>query len=120
MSRETFTLTFRDAGASDRPPAVVRLRRLLKHALRALALRCVAATGDGGAGGRAGRESSDMRTAETDARLAAALDELAGLLDGIACAAVGLGEADRRRAVAMLRPVAAGLRAVAEEAASWQ
>lgn len=39
--RERFVIELHDIGKPDDSPAVVRLRLLLKHALRVLGLRCV-------------------------------------------------------------------------------
>jgi hypothetical protein len=39
MTDDTYTLTFRPL--PDEAPAAIRVRRLLKHALRALRLKCV-------------------------------------------------------------------------------
>lgn len=38
---ETWTLTFRDARPDSVVPFVIRVRKLLKYALRALGLRCI-------------------------------------------------------------------------------
>jgi|GEM_PF-4241514 len=44
IDTDIWTLTFRPTG--DGPPTEIRIRRLLKHALRALGLRCVRVAGD--------------------------------------------------------------------------
>ena len=45
MSRDTWTVCFRPEG--DGPPAAIRVRRLLKIALRCCGLRCVAVEQNG-------------------------------------------------------------------------
>jgi len=41
--RLKYLLTIEDAGAADEPPAVIRLRRLLKNMLREHSFRCTEA-----------------------------------------------------------------------------